>query len=142
MSICTQNNAVWMEPGAATVSVSKGGRKARIMAALGLTGDRLPAVDEDTLFRYYEYLSANLSFPFVACYPHPANIREQRESCCYVLELLDPVRHFGDEFDGIFCKTRKGKYDLKLPLIDVELPQDSPNCQLIEDYWYWFWNWR
>ena len=142
MSICTHNNPSWTEPSAVAVGVSEGGRKARIMKALGLTGDRLPAVDEHSLFRYYEYLSASLSFPFAACYPHPTNAREQNEFCCYVLELLDPTRHFGDEFDGIFCKTRKGKYELKLPLIELELPQESPDCRLIEDYWYWFWNWR
>jgi hypothetical protein len=142
MSICTHNNALWMEPSAIAVGVSNDSQKARIMAALGLSGDRMPKVDEDTLFRYYEYLSANLSVPFAAHYPHPTNAEEQSEFRCYVLELLDPANHLGDEFDGIFCKTRKGKYELKLPLIELELPQGSPNCQLIEDYWYWFWNWR
>jgi hypothetical protein len=24
----------------------------------------------------------------------------------------------------------------------LEIPQDGPNFQLIEDYWFWFWNWR
>jgi hypothetical protein len=47
-----------------------------------------------------------------------------------------------DEFDGILCKTRKGKYEINLPLNELEIPQDSPNFQLIEDYWFWFWNWR
>ena len=142
MSICTHDNALWMEPSVVTVDVPKGGQKARILAALGLTGDRIPNVDEDTLFRYYKYLSANLSFPFAAYYPHPTNTREQNEFCCNVMELLDPANHIGDEFDGIFCKTRKGKYELNLPLIELELPQGSPNCQLIEDFWFWFWNWR
>ena len=108
MSTCTHTNAVWTEPSAATVDDPKGGQKARIMKALGLAGDRLPNVDEGTLFWYYEYLSANLTFPFAAYYPHPTNAREQKEFCCFVLKLLDPANHFGDEFDGIFCKTRKG----------------------------------
>ena len=47
-----------------------------------------------------------------------------------------------DDSDGIFCKTRKGQYEINLPLIELEIPQDSPNFQLIEDYWSWFWNWR
>ena len=47
-----------------------------------------------------------------------------------------------DEFGGIFCKTRKGDCDINLPLIELEIPQNSPNFQFIEDYWYWFWNWR
>ena len=142
MSTCTHDNALWMEPSVAPVDVSKYGQKDRIMLALGLAGDRLPNVDEDSLFRYYKYLSANLSFPFAAYYPHPTNAKEQSEFCSYVMELLDPAYQFCDEFDGIFCNTRKGKYELKLPLIELELPQGSPNCQLIEDFWFWFWNWR
>ncbi|MEI8375147.1 MAG: calcium-binding protein [Planctomycetota bacterium] len=142
MSICTYNNTLWIEPSAIPVGVFEDHQKGRIMTALGLTGSRLPKVNERTLFRYYEYLAANLSFPFVAHYPHPTNTEEQSEFCCHVLELLDPSNHLGDEFDGIFCNTRKGQYELKLPLIELELPQDSSNCWLVEDYWYWFWNWR
>ena len=142
MPTCTLKNTSRTEPSVAPVDVSKYGQKDRIMLALGLTGDRLPNVDEDTLFRYYKYLSANLSFPFAAYYPHPTNAREQNEFCCYVMELLDPANHFGDEFDGIFCKTRKGNFEVNLPLIELHVPHDSPDFQLIEDYWYWFWNWR
>ena len=58
------------------------------------------------------------------------------------MELLDPTQYLGDEFDGIFCKTRKGKFEVNLPLIELHVPEGSPNFQLIEDYWYWFWNWR
>jgi hypothetical protein len=67
---------------------------------------------------------------------------EEDEFRCTVLDLLDPAKHLGDEFDGIFCKTSKGKYEINLPLIDLYLPEDSFNFQLIDDYWYWFWNWR
>jgi hypothetical protein len=141
MSICTHDNALWMEPSVVAADVSND-RKARLMRVFELTGDRLPKVEEATLLHYYHYLSARLSFPFIAHYPHPTNAREQSEFRCQVLKLLDPTNHFGDVFDGLFCKTRKGKYELKLPLIEVELPQDHPNCQLIEDYWFWFWNWR
>jgi hypothetical protein len=142
MSICTNNDAHWLEHSADSAIISKSRKQARIMAALGLTAARLPKVDADSLLRYYQYLSVNLSLPFFAHYPHPTNAREQSEFCCEVLELLDPSRHIGDEFDGIFCVTRKGRYELKLPLIELEVPQDNLNCRLIEDYWYWFWNWR
>ena len=80
--------------------------------------------------------------PFIAHYPKPATSQEEEEFRCTVLELLDPAKHLGDEFDGIFCKTRKGKYEINLPLIELYLPEDIRNFQLIEDYWYWFWNWR
>jgi len=114
----------------------------RILEALGPLGEHLPSLGEETLFRYYEYLSARLSFPFAAHYPEPTTSLEEVQYRCVVLELLDPTKDFYDEFDGIFCKTRKGKYEINLPLIELEVPNDSPNSQFIEDYWYWFWNWR
>ena len=117
-------------------------QKARILAALRLSGDRLPQVDNENLFRYYEYLSAHLSFPFITYYPEPKNAREETLYECKVLELLDPSKYISDEFDGIFCGTRKGTFEVNLPLVELEVPQESPNFQLIEDYWYWFWNWR
>ena len=132
------------QPGLAPVSdaIAANRQKERIRVALGLRSDRLPQVNEETLSRYYDYLSANLLLPFAAYYPEPKNSQEVREFHCEVLELIDPAKFLGDEFDGIFCKTRKEAYDLNLPLIDLHLPEDNPNFQLIEDYWYWFWNWR
>ena len=117
-------------------------QKVRIFAALGLSGDRLLQVDDENLFRYYKYLSEHLSFPFTAYYPEPRNPCEQTLYECRVLELLDPSQYISDEFDGIFCKTRKGTFWVNLPLVELEVPQESPNFQMIEDYWYWFWNWR
>ena len=114
----------------------------RIIRALGPLGEHSPDVDEETLSRYYNYLSARLSFPFTAHYPEPRSSLEEMQYRCIVLELLDPTKDVHDDFDGIFCKTRKGKYEINLPLIELEVPNDSPNSQFIEDYWYWFWNWR
>ena len=117
-------------------------QRERILEALWPLGDHLPSVDEETLSRYYRYLTARLSFPFTATYPEARTALEERQHRCTVVELLDPVNDICDEFDGIFCKVRKGKYEINLPLIELEVPADSPNFQLIEDYWYWFWNWR
>ena len=114
----------------------------RIVEALGPLGEHLPSVDEETLSRYYKYLTARLSFPFTAHYPEPTNSLEEVQHRCTVVELLDPAHDICDEFDGILCKTRKGKYEINLPLIELEMSDDSPNFQFIEDYWYWFWNWR
>jgi len=117
-------------------------QKDRIVEALGLLGEHLPSVDEETLSRYYTYLTARLSFPFTAYYPEPTTTLEEVRHRCTVVELMDPANDICDEFGGIFCKTRKGKYEIILPLIELEIPQGSPNFQFIEDYWYWFWNWR
>ena len=113
----------------------------RIIVALG-SGSHIPNVDDEPLSRYYKYLTAHLRFPFTATYPEAKNAEEEDEFRCTVLELLDPAKHLGDGFDGIFSKTAKGKYEINLPLIELELPADSPNFQYVEDYWYWFWNWR
>jgi hypothetical protein len=113
----------------------------RITEALGSVG-HIPMVDEESLARYYKYLSAKMSFPFTAYYPEPTNTLDEVLHRCVVMELLDPINGIRDEFGGIFCRTSKGKYEVNLPLIELEIPHDSHNFQLIEDYWYWFWNWQ
>lgn len=117
-------------------------RQARFLGILGVTGNRLPYVDEENLTRYHAYLSANLRLPFEACYPEPKTLREEVVYQCTVLELLDPSRYVGDEFDGIFCRTWKAGFEVTLPLVELEVPRDSTSFQPIEDYRYWFWNWR
>jgi len=117
-------------------------QKDRIIEALGAWGEHSPRVDGETLSKYYEYLSARLSFPFTAHYPQPRSSLEDVQYRGIVLELLDPTKYICDEFDGLLCKTRRGKYEVNLPLIELEIPEDSSNFQLIEDYWYWFWNCR
>ena len=117
-------------------------QKDRIIEALWPLGDDFPNVNEATLSRYYKYLTVSLSFPFTACYPKPTNSFEEVQHRRTVVELLDPAHYICDEFEGILCKTRMGKYEVNLPLIELEVPDDSPNFQFIEDYWYWFWNWR
>ena len=112
------------------------------MAVFGVTSGGPPRVDEDTLAHYHRYLSANLVLPFTAYYPQPTNLQEKYQFRCTVLELLDPTQYLGDEFDGIFCLTRKGKFEVNLPLMELHLPEKNSNFELIEDYWYWFWNWR
>jgi hypothetical protein len=114
----------------------------RVRSALGLRNGQLPKVSLETLTQYYKHLSARLSFPFVAYYPESTNPQDEVDFNCMVLELLDPRKHLRDEFDGIFCRTRKGGLAVDLPLIDLEVPEYDPNFRLLEDYWYWLWNWR
>jgi hypothetical protein len=142
MSIATITETNWNGPQVSAVSFPGADQTDRIMAAFGLTTGGLPKVDETTLARYYRYLTTNLSVPFTAHYLKPRSSLEEVEHRCTVLELLDPVNDICDEFDGIFCKTRKGKYEINLPLTELRVSENSPNYQLIEDYWYWFWNWR
>jgi hypothetical protein len=142
MTLATYADTDWNKLAVVTESPLKDDQKQRILVALGIEGDRLPLVDEETLFRYFEYLSENLSFPLTAHYPEPTTPLEEVQYECTVLELLDPSKHVSDEFDGIFCKTRKAGFEVNLPLVELEVSEESPDFQMIEDYWYWFWNWR
>jgi hypothetical protein len=142
MPLATVADAHWNGLKVVTESPPEPDQRDRILEVLRPWGEHLPSVDEETLSRYYKYLSAHLSFPFRAYYPEPTTSLEEVQHRCTVLELLDPAKDICDEFDGIFCKTRKGKYEINLPLVELEIPQDSPNFQLIEDYWFWFWHWR
>ncbi len=142
MILATYTDTDRNELAVVTNSSSEDDRKQRILAALRIDGDHLPLVDEETLFRYFEHLSDDLSFPFSAHYPEPTTPLEEVQYECTVLELLDPSKHVSDEFDGIFCKTWKAGFEVNLPLVELEVSQDSPDFQMIEDYWYWFWNWR
>ena len=140
--LATTPDAHWNGLKAVAESSPEHDQRDRIIEALGPLGEHFPSVDEETLSRYYKHLSARLSFPFTAHYPAPRSSLEEVQHRCTVVELLDPDNGICDEFDGIFCKTRKGKYEVNLPLIELDVPDDTPNFQFIEDYWYWFWNWR
>lgn len=115
---------------------------ARIMRALGLRQGPIPRVDDDSLSAYAEFLSTHLEMPFTAWYPAATSAKQRSENRLTVIELLDPRAHLGDPFDGLFVKTRKGKYEVNLPLGELYVPHGSTNFGLIEDYWHWFWNWR
>ena len=101
-------------------------QKDRIQAALGPLGDRSPTVDDETTLRYYRYLTANLSFPLTAYYPVPKRSEEEVEYRCTVVELLDPSKHIGNEFDGVFCKAQKGRFEVNLPLTELKIQRTVP----------------
>ena len=140
--LATFTDVHWNALPVVTESHSEPDQRDRIIEALWPLGEHCPSVDDETLSRYYKYLTARLSFPFKAHYPKPTTSLEEVEYRCTVLELLDPANGICDEFDGILCKVRKGKYEITLPLTELEVSADSPNFEFIEDYWFWFWNWR
>lgn len=113
----------------------------RICIALGLAQGPLPEVQRRWLERYYRYLAANLSFPFDAEYVEDV-LYNQIASAIAVIGLIDPEEHTKHEELGLLCRARKDSREIDVPLVDVEVNEESPNYRLAEDYWYWFWNWR
>lgn len=130
----------WGSPAAIPTSHSEQDRLRRIQAALGYCGEGLPEVNAKTLRRYYRHLKAVLRMPMIGCYPEATNATEADEFRLSVIELLDPAKYLGDEIDGLFVKTQKGKYEINLPLIEIALPQNCCNWQHIADYSYWLRN--
>jgi hypothetical protein len=114
----------------------------RIRAALGAKGGKLPEVGKESLQAYYKYLSANMSLPFQAQYPQPVGLHEEIIRTVTVVGLLDPAKNLDCESLGLLCKVCQGKQQVELSLADLEVTENDPNHELIEDYWYWFWNWR
>ena len=105
-------------------------REEQIRTALVSGKWHLHTVDLTTLRHCYRYLSQYLSLPYVAWYPEPTD--EEGGYPCTVTKLIDPATGPGNKFDGIFCKVRIGKQESNLPLIELELSLDDPNCQCAE----------
>ena len=115
----------------------------RIRRVFGLLDDApLPSVSDQTLAAYYEHLMANLSLPFDALFcPAGGETRQLIHYVC-VTELTDPRQGHMHNLHGLFCRAKNAKEVLDLPLADLGVRDENPNCQLIDDYAYWFVNWR
>ncbi len=60
-----------------------------------------------------------------------------------VVELLPPGGRASGGDAGLLCRAvRADSAAIDVPLIELEVPVEHANAELIEDYWYWFWNWR
>jgi hypothetical protein len=114
----------------------------RIRTVLGIGEGALPLVGRKAMQKYYEHLTINLMFPFHACYPEAISLHEEVMRTVTVVELFDPSKNLDCDSLGLVCRACRRKQEVELPLASLEVDEDHPNHQLIEDYWYWFWNWR
>jgi hypothetical protein len=102
----------------------------------------LPLVNDHTLAAYYEHLLAGLALPFEALYcPTKGDLR-QLIHYVRVTELIDPRTGTAHNIHGLHCRAQNTKEVLDLPLADLGVRDENPNCQLLDDYAYWFVNWR
>jgi len=129
-------------PAAGSEAAAESSREGRIRAALGVARGRLPGVESRWLYKYYQYLAAQLSLPFAAQYVGDLGRSPQTVPLLTVVALLDPAEVSGGPTEGVMCVAQSGEHRLELALVDVEVEADHPNFQFLDDYWYWFWNWR
>jgi hypothetical protein len=110
----------------------------RIRMVFGLTSDdALPKTDEHAQQQFFDYLKANLSFPFKAEYWPTTAIGPDEGGKITVLGFSDPPL---DREAGIVCRARKGKQEVQVPLLGLQVNEDDPNAQHVEDYTYWLWD--
>ena len=116
-----------------------GSRADRLRQVFGLRGGaRLPQVNPATLRTYHEYLRPRLTIPFAADHCPPS---DRRVRTVLVVGLRSLKKPGADLSRGLYCVARDRDMAVELPLVDLEVPDDDPNFQLLEDYWYWVWNW-
>ncbi len=136
------NDVPWPTPWTTVPPQPDRARRQRILTALGLPAGQDLRVSEESLASYYDYLATHLQLPFSACYPRPATPVHAAADRCQVIALLDPRTDICDEFDGIYCQTRKGRFLVNLPLVELTVTPPGANIELLADYEYWFWHWR
>jgi hypothetical protein len=106
----------------------------RIRAVFGLGGaDALPPDSDECQRTYFQHLKVRLSFPFAARY---ADHRSGPVREVTVTGMCDefPV----DEGFGVVCNVRERESRDEVSLSELQLDDDHPNCQLVEDYIAWF----
>ena len=109
----------------------------RIRMVFELTGDDgLPKADEQTQRRFFDYLKAHLSFPFKADYWPASALGPSKSGKVSVLGFADPPL---DRKEGIVCEAHQGKHEFQVPLAGLQVGEDDPNFQYVEDYTYWLW---
>jgi len=110
----------------------------RVRVVFGLTSDdALPKADEQTQQQFFDYLKAHLSFPFKAEYMPTSAIGPDKAGKVTVLGFSNPPL---DREAGIVCQARKGKQEVQVPLLGLQVSEDDPNAQYVEDYTYWLWD--
>jgi len=115
----------------------------RVTKILGFKGsNKLPEVSGETLKVYHNYLSKNLTFPFVTKYSCETGPLEDTHYDISVIDILDINGCPSLTFYGLFCRGKQGRRKIAVPLAELEVKQESKNKQIIEDYRMWFWNYR
>ena len=110
----------------------------RLRAILGGDGDHLPRVGVETLRRFHGYLAEHLAFPFKGRLSDPIGPHRDTRSPLTVIRLMDPIKEYApEEMYGLICKAEQNGGRIELPLDRIDVAEDSPQDQLLEDYRHW-----
>ena len=107
----------------------------RIRAALGVTtDDAVPVVEKATLLKYFEYLKANLAFPFPATYSH----HDGKRRIVHKISVVGMSDEFPieDEY-GLVCVVKDDQEQWEVPLMMMEVSKEDHSHQTLEDYRWW-----
>ena len=110
----------------------------RLRTILGGEGDRLPRVGVETLRRFHGYLAEHLGFPFDGRLSDPIGPHRDTRSPLTVIRLMDPIKEYApEEMHGLICKAEQNGERIELPLDRIDVAENSPQNQLLEDYRHW-----
>ena len=120
-----------------TLPLSTDDPEDRIRMVFGLAADDgLPKTDGQTQRHFFDYLKAHLSFPFKADYWTASALGPSKSRKVAVLGFADPPL---DRKEGIVCEARREKDEFQVPLAGLQVEEDDPNSQYVEDYTCWLW---
>jgi len=94
----------------------------------------MPAVRLEALRKCHAHLAANLAFPVEGRLADPIGPHRDTRPPLRVICLLDVDSCEPEETYGLICKAEQAGERIELPLDRINVPEDSPNRQLLEDY--------
>ena len=106
----------------------------RSVFALSLA-ESLPRVNVPNLRTYLRHLADGLGFPFQALYAETKPPIRELVRRVSVLGLVEVIR---SPCEGIVCTVDGLSSVWELPLAEIAVREDDPNCRLIDDYACWF----
>lgn len=99
----------------------------------------MPLRNWDTDEKYYHYLKATLQFPFATRYiDESVPYDKGRNRTGTVVQMFEDLHT--DECYGAMCQVREGERLREMPLAELDVPEEDPNFQTIDDYSYWLYN--
>ena len=132
-------------------------RDARIAEALAVAGpEEFPFPDDESLAQYHAYLSERLEFPFEAQFDTPPDpLPPERPGDFYrtsdgewyavdvtAIGLVPWEEHPEGWAEGLLCRALEENRPRSVLLESLEVKQEGPSRQLVEDFKYWYDTWN